>query len=257
MAAVETSAKPDAIVLIALVELPSLHDLQKVGTRAADGATSFGDSAAAVLLSSEESGIALIGGGQTLLPATQDALTLSVGEHGFRFAESESAADEIRRHFIKGGYIQVVVRSEVLPAGEDDGRLLRYTVDPGPHFEVLFEGVSKKESEVLRSILDEIWAASLFGEDLYIDAGDAIREYFQENGHYTVDAQHEVESGDAGRRLEAELAAQARAFVAEGWATDLNELLAEALRRFLESHEGSLTESFVREDVQWGLHGRD
>ncbi len=37
----------------------------------------------------------------------------------------------------------------------------------------------------------------------------------------------------------------------------LNELLAEPLRRFLESHEASLTESFLREDVQWGLHGRD
>ncbi len=57
--------------------------------------------------------------------------------------------------------------------------------------------------------------------------------------------------------LPSELAAQARAFVAEGWATDLNELLVEALRRFLESHEGSLAESFVREDVEWGLHGRD
>ncbi len=57
--------------------------------------------------------------------------------------------------------------------------------------------------------------------------------------------------------LPAELAAQARAFVAEGWAMDFNELLAEALRRYLESHEGSLTESFVMEDVEWGLHGRD
>ncbi|MCF7977471.1 MULTISPECIES: hypothetical protein [Chromatiaceae] len=38
-------------------------------------------------------------------------------------------------------------------------------------------------------------------------------------------------------KLPAELAAQARAFVAEGWATDFNDLLVEALRRFLESHE--------------------
>jgi len=57
--------------------------------------------------------------------------------------------------------------------------------------------------------------------------------------------------------LPSELAAQAHAFVAEGWATDLNELLVEALRRFLESHEGSLTETFMREDIDWGLHGRD
>ena len=37
-------------------------------------------------------------------------------------------------------------------------------------------------------------------------------------------------------RLPAMLAEQARAFVAEGYATDLDELLTEALRRFLESH---------------------
>jgi hypothetical protein len=57
--------------------------------------------------------------------------------------------------------------------------------------------------------------------------------------------------------LPAELAAQARAFVAEGWATDFNDLLAEALRRFLESHEASVTESFIKDDIEWGLHGRD
>ena len=62
-------------------------------------------------------------------------------------------------------------------------------------------------------------------------------------------------------RIEAELpaalAAPARAFVAEGCASDLDELLAEALRRFLESHTSELTEAFMKEDVQWGLHGDD
>ena len=62
-------------------------------------------------------------------------------------------------------------------------------------------------------------------------------------------------------RIEAELpaalAAQARAFVAEGCANDLDDLLAEALRRFLESHASELTEAFMKEDVQWGLHGDD
>lgn len=57
--------------------------------------------------------------------------------------------------------------------------------------------------------------------------------------------------------LPAELAAQARAFVAEGWATDSSDLLAEALRRFLESHEASVTKSFIKDDIEWGLHGRD
>lgn len=62
-------------------------------------------------------------------------------------------------------------------------------------------------------------------------------------------------------RIEAELpaalVAQARAFVAEGWASDLDELLVEALRRFLESHTSELTAVFMKQDVQWGLHGDD
>ena len=62
-------------------------------------------------------------------------------------------------------------------------------------------------------------------------------------------------------RIEAELPAvlaeQARAFVAEGRAADLNDLVAEALRRFLESHASELTQAFVNEDVQWGLRGHD
>ena len=54
-----------------------------------------------------------------------------------------------------------------------------------------------------------------------------------------------------------ELTARALSFVEEGWAADFNELLAEALRRFLESHSALLTESIVKADVQWGLHGTD
>jgi hypothetical protein len=57
--------------------------------------------------------------------------------------------------------------------------------------------------------------------------------------------------------LPPELLAQARAFVEEGWATDVNELLAEALRRYLESHSSQLSETFIREDVEWGLKGNE
>ncbi|MSQ73824.1 MAG: CopG family transcriptional regulator [Betaproteobacteria bacterium] len=51
------------------------------------------------------------------------------------------------------------------------------------------------------------------------------------------------------------LVAQARAFVEEGWADDLNEVIADALRRYLESHSSQLAEIFIREDVAWGLSG--
>ena len=57
--------------------------------------------------------------------------------------------------------------------------------------------------------------------------------------------------------LPPELLAQARAFVEEGWATDVNELLAEALRRYLESNSSQLSETFIREDVEWGLNGNE
>lgn len=57
--------------------------------------------------------------------------------------------------------------------------------------------------------------------------------------------------------LPPDLTARARSYVAEGWAADFDELLAEALRRFLESHTARVTETFVMNDVQWGLHGND
>jgi hypothetical protein len=56
--------------------------------------------------------------------------------------------------------------------------------------------------------------------------------------------------------LPKELLVQAEQFVREGWSAGLNELLAESLRRYLEAHTAGLTESFIREDVEWGLHGR-
>jgi len=35
----------------------------------------------------------------------------------------------------------------------------------------------------------------------------------------------------------------------------LDEGLADALGRYLESHSAELTEVFIREDVEWGLRG--
>ena len=57
--------------------------------------------------------------------------------------------------------------------------------------------------------------------------------------------------------LPPELTARALTFVKEGWASDFNDLLADALRRFLESHSARVTESMVMSDVQWGLRGND
>jgi hypothetical protein len=50
---------------------------------------------------------------------------------------------------------------------------------------------------------------------------------------------------------------QAQALVQQGWADNLEEIVTDALRRYLESHQAVLTETFIQEDVEWGLHGED
>jgi hypothetical protein len=57
--------------------------------------------------------------------------------------------------------------------------------------------------------------------------------------------------------LPEELLAQARTFMEESWSGDLNALLAEALRRYLDSHSTLLNDAFIREDVEWGLNGKE
>jgi Arc/MetJ-type ribon-helix-helix transcriptional regulator len=49
---------------------------------------------------------------------------------------------------------------------------------------------------------------------------------------------------------------QAQLLVRDGWATDVDEILTDALRRYLDSHSAELTEAFIREDVEWGLRGK-
>jgi len=53
------------------------------------------------------------------------------------------------------------------------------------------------------------------------------------------------------------LLTKAQELVHAGWANDLNDLLADALRRYLESHSILLADNFIQEDVQWGLFGSD
>jgi hypothetical protein len=50
---------------------------------------------------------------------------------------------------------------------------------------------------------------------------------------------------------------QARRMVERGWAADVDSIIAESLRRYLESHQERLSEQFIREDVEWGLKGSD
>lgn len=52
-----------------------------------------------------------------------------------------------------------------------------------------------------------------------------------------------------------QLLTQMEMLVEAGWFRDMDELMRDALRRFVESHRGELIERFIREDVEWGLHG--
>ncbi len=45
--------------------------------------------------------------------------------------------------------------------------------------------------------------------------------------------------------------------VKDGWFRDENDIFYEAIRRYLETHQPDLMEKFIRDDVEWGLRGRD
>lgn len=51
--------------------------------------------------------------------------------------------------------------------------------------------------------------------------------------------------------------AELQALVEAGWSRDLDEIVLDALRRYADSHRQALMEEFVREDIEWGLRGRD
>ena len=48
---------------------------------------------------------------------------------------------------------------------------------------------------------------------------------------------------------------QAQIMVERGWASNVETVLEESLRRYLESHQEAVTEQFIREDIEWGLRG--
>ncbi len=54
-----------------------------------------------------------------------------------------------------------------------------------------------------------------------------------------------------------QLARQAQQMVDRGWAANMEFVVTESLRRYLESHQEPLTEQFLQDDVRWGLSGND
>lgn len=66
---------------------------------------------------------------------------------------------------------------------------------------------------------------------------------------------------DANRTLQADLPEgvmrEMQSMVDAGWFRSTDELVLDALRRFLDSHRGDLMQDLIRDDVEWGLHGSD
>lgn len=50
---------------------------------------------------------------------------------------------------------------------------------------------------------------------------------------------------------------QAQTLVEKGWVHNMDELISESIRRYLESHQELMSERFIREDIEWGLHGEE
>ncbi|MBI3353522.1 MAG: CopG family transcriptional regulator [Nitrospirae bacterium] len=50
---------------------------------------------------------------------------------------------------------------------------------------------------------------------------------------------------------------EVKLLVEKGWFKNEDDIVLEALRRFLDIHKVELMEKFIREDVQWRLHGKE
>jgi len=50
---------------------------------------------------------------------------------------------------------------------------------------------------------------------------------------------------------------QVTTLVKDGWFPNENEVIFVAIHRFIDSHSGALMEKYIRDDVEWGLHGSE
>lgn len=65
----------------------------------------------------------------------------------------------------------------------------------------------------------------------------------------------EVQTATIQTDIPIRLLTEMQTLVEAGWFRDLDELMVNALRRYVESHRAELMERFIREDVEWGLYG--
>jgi len=67
----------------------------------------------------------------------------------------------------------------------------------------------------------------------------------------------ETQTTTVRAKVPARLLTEVQAMVETGWFRSLDELMTDALRRFIESHRAELMERFILQDVEWGLYGKE
>ena len=66
-----------------------------------------------------------------------------------------------------------------------------------------------------------------------------------------------METTTVRAELPIRLVAQMESLIDDGWFQNINDLIVDALRRFLETHRPELMEGYIWQDVEWGLRGKD
>ena len=66
-----------------------------------------------------------------------------------------------------------------------------------------------------------------------------------------------METTTVRAELPSRLFMQMESLISDGWFQDMNDLIVDALRRFLETRCPELMEQHIWEDIEWGLHGDD
>jgi Arc/MetJ-type ribon-helix-helix transcriptional regulator len=66
-----------------------------------------------------------------------------------------------------------------------------------------------------------------------------------------------METTTVRAQVPAGLLLQIESLVKDGWFEDVNDVIVDALRRYLEARRPELMESFIWQDVEWGLHGEN
>lgn len=154
--------------------------------------------APSVARSSTVASVTIKGARPEELPDLYRRVSLDPGE-AFSRSAMFRGVEAIKRYYVRQDRIETRVdaSAEDVPGGAE----VVYRIQDAPPVDLEFAGTTRKEERRLRSLLEKLWIESVFAEELYDDAADRIREFFQERGHYAVDVGHAIERGGERSRV--------------------------------------------------------